>query len=145
MRYSGLRHRHVTNESISAPLQRLDVGRHIRAVAERFPHLPHCGRQAALERNERALPPERSPQLFPRHQLARMFEQRPQQPERLLLQLNPPPVPPQFARPEIRLEGAEVDDSLLAHAPILQRRSAPKQEQCFDSARAADDLLLMPR
>src|SRR5215472_3414316 len=108
---------HVGQEAVAAPSHRLDVAGMGRGVIESAPNLVDGAADVVIEINEGPLRPETLAELLAGHHLAWLRDQRCQQPERPLLQLNSNPTLTQLTASRVDHEDTKlVGRSRLARA-----------------------------
>jgi hypothetical protein len=98
-------------EPISSLWNRLNVSGIFGVIVERLPKLANRHSKAAVKINERIAGPEAASKFLPADDLSGVFEERDEDPIRLLLQPYTSPVLQEFPRGGVYLKRAELIDN----------------------------------
>jgi hypothetical protein len=116
-------------EPIPSLWNRLNVSGIVGVIVQRLPQFANGYPEAAVEINERIVEPEAASKLLPADDLSRIFEQRDEEPIRLLLQLDASPVLQELPRGDVYLKGTE----LIDNSGLCLHTWPPKPEELMRS------------
>jgi hypothetical protein len=98
-------------EPISSLWNCLNVSRIVSVIVQRLPQLDNRHTEAAVKIDKRILGPQAVSKFLPADYLSGVFQERDEQPIRLLLQLDAPPVLQELPRSGVYLKRTELIDN----------------------------------